>query len=53
MNTTRLKQARRLFQHDLASQQVRHNMRAWARSLRLLGANWLYAQPMRLQRKEQ
>jgi hypothetical protein len=41
MNTTRLKQARRLFQHDLApAPVVRHNIRQWARSVRLLGPRW-------------
>lgn len=51
MNTTRLKQARRLFQNDIAPpKQVRHNIRAWARSLRCLGDRWLYAQPITLKR---
>lgn len=41
MNTTRLKQARRLFQHDgVPMQQARHNMRQWARSVRMLGPRW-------------
>lgn len=52
MNTTRLRQARRLFQHDaVPARTARHNIRQWARSLRLLGDKWLYAQP--LQRQQQ
>ncbi|MFT8251809.1 hypothetical protein [Salmonella enterica] len=51
MNTTRLKQARRLFNNDMAPPStVRHNIRQWARSLRALGDKWLYANPRRLQR---
>ena len=44
MNTTRLKQARRLFVHqDVDQSTARHNIRAWARSLRMLGDKWLLA----------
>lgn len=47
MNTTRLKQARRLFFHDMAPVGVsRHNARQWARSLRRLGERWLLANPI-------
>lgn len=51
MNTVRLSQARRLFNNDtVPPRTVRHNIRQWARSLRLLGDKWLYANPRRLQR---
>lgn len=41
MNTTRLKQARRMFFHDLVEPKTaRHNARMWARSVRFLGAKW-------------
>lgn len=41
MNTTRLKQARRMFFHDLVEPKTaRHNARMWARSVRFLGNNW-------------
>jgi len=47
MNTTRLKQARRLFFHDMAPAHIaRHNARQWARSLRQLGDGWLLAKPV-------
>lgn len=47
MNTARLRQARRLFCHDLVPpKQARHNIRAWARSLRGLGNKWLLAAPV-------
>ena len=47
MNTTRLVQARRLFTNDMTPRHtVRHNIRAWVRSVRLLGREWLLAQPM-------
>jgi hypothetical protein len=37
MNTTRLKQARRLFVHqDVDASTARHNIRQWARSLAFL-----------------
>lgn len=37
MNTTRLKQARRLFVHqDVDASTARHNIRAWVRSLEFL-----------------
>lgn len=42
MNTIRLTQARRLFDRDyLPRSTVRHNIRQWARSVRLLGSAWL------------
>ncbi|MEN9885735.1 MAG: hypothetical protein RL758_313 [Pseudomonadota bacterium] len=44
MNTTILKTARRLWcagHADRATQ--RHNMRAWVRSIRLLGSKWIMA----------
>lgn len=41
MKTDRLKQARRLFSNPMAEPHtVRHNMRAWVRSVRLLGPHW-------------
>ena len=44
MNTTRLRQVRRLFANDLTPTQTqRHNMRNWVRSVRMLGNNWLIA----------
>lgn len=52
MNTIRLSQARRLFNNDMVPPRtVRHNIRQWARSLRLLGDKWHYAKPVRLERK--
>ena len=42
MNTLRLKQARRLFVHDLVTPtQARHNIRMWVRSVRMLGSKWV------------
>lgn len=53
MNTIRLRRVRRLFVHDMAPRHVqRHNMRAWVRSVRMLGRQWLLAQPIALTRKE-
>ena len=53
MNTTRLRQVRALYRNDLAPRStVRHNIRAWTRSVRMLGSQWLYAQPIRLVRKD-
>lgn len=44
MNTTRLKQARRLFTNDLTPRHtIRHNMRQWVRAVRRLGGNWVCA----------
>ena len=41
MDTTRLKQGRRLFCHDLAPVKIqRHNLRQWVASLRKLGPRW-------------
>jgi hypothetical protein len=51
MNTTRLRQARALFRNDIApTTTVRHNMRAWVRSVRLLGDRWHLAKTYRLVR---
>jgi hypothetical protein len=51
MNTTRLKQARRLYVHqDVDMSTARHNIRQWVRSVRFLGTeskrNWLLAVPV-------
>lgn len=47
MNTTRLKQARRLFARPGVPQSTaRHNIRAWTRSVRQLGDRWLLAKPI-------
>lgn len=47
MNTTRLAQARRLYNSDLAPREVnRANQRKWARSIRILGDKWLYARTL-------
>lgn len=47
MNTTRLKQARRLFCHPgVPTSTARHNMRQWTRSVRQLGYRWLLAKPL-------
>lgn len=41
MNTVRLKQSRALFIHpDVPIHLSRHNIRAWIRSVRLLGSRW-------------
>lgn len=41
MNITRLTQVRKLFMQDMAPRStVRHNMRAWVKSIRFLGNNW-------------
>jgi len=41
MKTARLRQVRTLFAHpDVPVHIVRHNMRAWVRSVRMLGAKW-------------
>lgn len=54
MNATRLRQARRLFNNPLAPDDtVRHNIRAWVRSLRHLGDKWLFAKPINMQRPQQ
>lgn len=45
MNITFLKLARKHFDRpDIPRHIVRHNCRAWAKSLRHLGSNWLLAQ---------
>lgn len=47
MNTSMLKRARQHFVHDMVpAHTARHNMRAWVRSVRLLGPKWLIARPM-------
>lgn len=47
MNTTMLRRARRHFCHSMAPASVqRHNMRAWVRSIRMLGDRWLFAKPI-------
>lgn len=44
MNTTMLRLARKNFCHELAPLSTqRHNIRAWVRSLRILGDKWLLA----------
>lgn len=43
MNTSILRRVRRHFCHDLAPRSVqRHNIRAWVRSVRMLGDKWVY-----------
>jgi hypothetical protein len=45
MNTVMLKRARRNFDRPgIPRHTVRHNIRAWARSIRHLGNNWLLAE---------
>ena len=52
MNTTRLAQARRLFDSPFTSREVnRANQRKWVHSLRLLGDKWLLATPISRQHK--
>jgi len=47
VDTTRLKQARRLFARPGVPQSTaRHNIRSWARSIRQLGNRWLLAKPV-------
>lgn len=47
MNTAMLSKARSMFSHQSAPQHVvRHNIRKWARSVRLLGDKWLLAKPV-------
>jgi hypothetical protein len=47
MNTHYLRRARRLFDHEgVPRHVVRHNMRAWVRSVRHLGNSWLLANPV-------
>lgn len=44
MNTKLLTTARRLFTNDFVPRStVRHNQRAWVRSVRMLGDKWLLA----------
>lgn len=48
MNTNLLRRVRKMFACEYAPRSVqRHNMRAWARSVRLLGDKWLIANPAR------
>jgi hypothetical protein len=47
MNTTLLRRARMHFCHDMAPRHIqRHNVRAWARAVRMLGDKWLLSQPV-------
>jgi hypothetical protein len=47
MNVIYLRQARRLFDNPgVPRGVVRHNIRAWVRSVRMLGDQWLLAQPI-------
>lgn len=47
MNTTLLIRARKHFVHEMAPRHIqRSNMRAWVRSIRLLGDKWLISRPM-------
>lgn len=42
MNVTLLRRARMHFVHDLAPRHVqRHNIKSWARAVRLLGDKWV------------
>lgn len=44
MNETKIEQARRLFLNPLASRKTAaHNIRAWRKSVRMLGSKWLLA----------
>lgn len=53
MNTHHLRRVRRTFNSDMVSRSTnRHNQRAWVRSVRMLGRQWLLAQPIALTRKE-
>lgn len=48
MNTKALRHVRKMFAHDAAPAAIqRHNMRAWVRSVRLLGDRWLLAKSVR------
>jgi hypothetical protein len=48
MNATRLRQVRRAFPHipSVPASTIRHNRRAWIRSIRELGDKWLLAEPV-------
>lgn len=47
VNTTLLRRARRHFVHPMAPRNVqRHNIRQWARAVRMLGDKWLLSQPV-------
>lgn len=46
MNTVMLKRVRRAYpSHCAPANVVRHNRRAWVRSIRYLGPKWLLATP--------
>lgn len=48
MNTSMLRRVRRHFPDGSApANVVRHNRRAWVRSVRFLGDKWLLARPVR------
>ena len=52
MNTHHLRRVRRMFNSEYVSRSTnRHNMRAWVRSVRMLGNSWLLAQPVTLKRR--
>lgn len=54
MNTAHLQRVRRLFVINGVPRHVqRHNMRAWVRSVRHLGGNWLLASTARKQVPQQ
>lgn len=43
-----LRRAKALFNHpDIPASTVRHNVKAWVRSVRFLGDRWLLANPIR------
>ena len=47
MNVTALRRVRQLFNNpDVPPRVNRHNQRAWVRSVRHLGSNWLLAKPV-------
>ncbi len=51
MNTSRLRQVRRAFPHlpSVPASTIRHNRRAWVRSVRELGDKWLLSAPVQKQ----
>lgn len=52
MNTHHLRRVRRMFNSEYVSREInRANQRAWVRSVRRLGNQWLLAQPVTLKRK--
>ena len=47
MNTHHLIKVRRMFTNDFTPRNtIRHNIRAWVRSVRFLGDKWLVAKPI-------